>query len=311
MIVVTSPGREQHLEYCLAMLCRQSLQNFEVLVIDDGSEGCRAVTEGFKGDLDLRYDYRPNDRCVSRSLNRGAALARTSQLVMLSVDVLLNPLGLEAYSHYLQRHKDWAIFSYLGWHPHSVAPSQWFSEVRVNYLDQRFDSYSQQQLQACSALFEQPHWFAVGANTCIHRELLNTLQGFNEDFVYWGQEDLDLAYRLLQKGYQIHFSLDAWGEHQIHERSGDFYDINKRPLVLLMEDLDIRYQVQILQTPALSQQLRESLFKHYIPQDQGFSPKIRRELVKPGAQLNLNNHKYIEAVCKSHLLSEQEFAELG
>lgn len=53
--VLTSPGREPLLDACLETLRRQSWSDFEVLVIDDGSEWGDKITARYEGLLDLRY----------------------------------------------------------------------------------------------------------------------------------------------------------------------------------------------------------------------------------------------------------------
>ncbi|HEY9841549.1 MAG TPA: glycosyltransferase family 2 protein [Candidatus Obscuribacterales bacterium] len=301
VLVVTSPGRETHLRHCLEMLCRQSLQVFEVRVMDDGSTGGAAVCADFAPRLDLHHHHRPNDRCVSRSLNLGARLARSPNLVILSGDVLLNPVGLEVYSYYLRRFPKWAVYGYLGWHPRFVAPSLWFPEVAVNYLDRRISDYSYQDLVLTEELTRCPHWFAISANTCLHREALELAGGFEERFVNWGQEDLELAYRLLQIGVQIHFSLDAWAEHQVHPRSGEFYT-GKRLAQLQMGELEANYPVRMLSSDPLGDRLRQNIFGHYLQHDARVDPAQRAALLDARARLKVNNHAYVDAVRKHHLL---------
>lgn len=305
VIITTSPGREEHLMYCLTMLVRQTHQDFEVLVMDDGSTEGERVCRLFRDRLELRYYYRANDRCVSRSRNLGARAALTPYLVYLDVDMLLNPFALAAYHEYFTQHPNQVVFGYMGYNQDFVAPSQWFPECAVNFLDIRFNKYSKTQLACTEQLLSYPHLYALGANMAFSKDILEAVGGFNEAYDSWGQEDLELAYGMIKAGYQIHFSLDAWGEHQYHARSGTYHDQSLRQTMFKMDDIKVDYAVKILASKAIVNDLLERVLNYYGQHTENLSQSEQEGLKAINGCLSFPDN-YTPAVFYQHVRLPQD-----
>jgi hypothetical protein len=226
VIICTSPGREENLHYCLAMLAQQSCPPDEVIVVSDGALRSEFTCQPFAQTLNLRHNWRPNDMCVSRSRNRGAALAQGDILVFLDTDIMLNPEALAAYHSHFQIRPGDCVYGYFGYAEAFIARSQWFPERRVNVVDIRFCHYTPETVTPSPYLQHYPHWYALGANLALSKENFQKTGGFNTALVGWGQEDLDFSARLNTHHIPIAFSLDAWGEHQVHPRKGIYYDMH-------------------------------------------------------------------------------------
>jgi glycosyltransferase involved in cell wall biosynthesis len=222
VIVCTSPGREANLRGCLTLLAQQQTDfPFEVVVADDGSTGAEAVCADFASLLSLRYVWRPNDRCVSRSRNLGVRHAQGEMLVFVDSDVLLCPGGLAAYAQVMPQGGLW--YGYFGSHQRDWrASSLLLPRAQIQWADPRFLD-DQGHLYPQPRLLTSPHENAWSGNFALQRRDYYALQGFDEDFVGWGGEDLDFAWRACQAGYPIHFTLEAWGEHQPHPLSEPFH----------------------------------------------------------------------------------------
>lgn len=219
VLILTSSGREDNLSYCLQALQRQSLQDFGLIIVDDGSAGGQELSQALCRDWKpLRYLWRPNDYCMSRSYNLGVRASAADFLVMLSGDVLLNPHALGFYQAYFAQLPQMLIFGYYGSQSESVEASLWFPERQVNRLDSRFGFDQQGRLRYVAELMSWPQRFAWGANWGVSREGFEALGGFNEAFSGWGLEDVDFANRWLQQGGALSFSLDVWAEHQVHDK---------------------------------------------------------------------------------------------
>lgn len=223
LVIATSPGREDHLALCLQALARQSFTDFEVIICDDGSAGMQSVFQPFVELLDIRYDWRPNDRNLSRSRNRGAALAQGEGLVFLNGDVLFNPEALQVYHDSLLRWPEATFWGYIGCRKSVSAPSLWFPAARINWLDFRFFPVSAQQLYVHPDLVQAPHRLAGGHHFALLHRHFETLGPLNEAFQAWGDEDVEYALRGLLAGLPMYFLGDAWAEHLEHDYQERFH----------------------------------------------------------------------------------------
>lgn len=225
VIVTTSPGRELHLSHCLSMLQRQTLPEFDVIVVDDGSMHASQICEGFQNTLTLNYLGRENDGCISRSRNQGLAVARGEMLVIIDSDILLNPAALQAYQNCLSAiGPQTFLYGYCGYYYELLAPSLWFPDQVVNWSDYRFPcALDQQRLKANGKIFTEAARYAWGGNSAGYRSSYEQLGGFNEAFKGWGREDEEIAWRMILADFRIGFILDGWAEHLHHPKREPFH----------------------------------------------------------------------------------------
>lgn len=219
VVVATSPGREAQLDACLEMLRRQTRSDFEVLVIDDGSDWGDKIVARYAGLLELRYEWRPNDGSPARSRNAGARRARHAGLVFLDGDMLPNPLALESYARCLGDAPEAAVFGYTGNLSAHLSPSLWFPQIEVMAYDARFCFRSATELAYQVDLTDMPQLSAWSGSFALRAELFATSGGFDETITGWGYEDTEYTNRLVQQGVRLDFCLDAWSEHQVHTQS--------------------------------------------------------------------------------------------
>lgn len=265
-IVMTSPGREANLVACLRMLQQQSLQPLEVLVADDGSARGQQMAAVFEKSLNLRYFWRPNDCCVARSRNIGAAAARAEWLVFLDSDMLLHPEALAAYATVLRDFPRQVFFGYFGNLRTALSPSLFLPERQVMWCDRRFETYAPEGLIPAYNMARFPHEWAWSGHFALRRQIYEQVQGFDERFVGWGDEDLDFAFRLIQAGHQVHFFLDAWAEQQVHRRDEPFHTLatEGRSHAYISNYEPVYYKVQFLRSPQGWQRLSQAIFDHYL-----------------------------------------------
>lgn len=284
VIICTSPGREANLDAALACVMYQKHLPAEVIVVDDGSQQGEAVVRHHQQlhKTPIHYLWRPNDCSVARSRNLAAARARQAFLVFIDSDILLNPHALEGYRDYLQEFTQHALYGYFGYQFNYTAPSFLVPGREVFWCDRRFVRYTPEALIPSYNMLRYPHEWAWSGNFAMHRDTYWSIQGFNATFKGWGNEDLDFAWRLRQEGVPLHFFLDAWGEHQVHERTERFHTLTEEEKIVgytshYVEATD--YTPEVRCSEMGSWRLRSAIFKHYIPQGtvkptKEFSPEL-------------------------------------
>ncbi len=226
LIITTALGREDNLHFCLQAISQQTLTSLEIIVVNDGSRQAASVCEHHKKMLPhLRCLDRPQDLCVARSRNLGAQVSQGKVLVLIDGDIILNPMAIAAYFQFLQQYPAHVFYGYFGNDRTLETPSFWFPERRVNPFDRRFRHFD----SATNILFSDekmrhlPQKFSWSGNIGLCRSTYEALHGFDEGYLGWGEEDVDFAEQVIESQRQIHFLLDAWGEHQVHSRQEAFH----------------------------------------------------------------------------------------
>lgn len=283
VLVITSPGRETQLNCCLEMLTRQSFQDFMVVVADDGSQGGEQVARRFRQRLRLKYLHRPNDCCPSRSRNLAAQNSDQEELVFIDSDVLLNPYALEYYRLMMEMDEqaECLFFGYYGNREYYHSPSAWFPDYSVMWEDVRFPCEEiTGKLLSDERLYSDPARWAWSGNFAMPYSAFAELEGFNEAFVGWGQEDHEFAIRALQHDFQIHFTMDAWGEHLVHDKCEPFHLLSPANVELKQAYLEPLlpfaerpvYQVVFYGSQAQSDYHTRMVHSHYWPTERFVEP---------------------------------------
>ena len=88
-LIVPVYNRPDEVRELLESLARQTHKDFEVVVVEDGSEvRCESVVQGFANQLDVHYFEKPNSG-PGQSRNYGAERSRGAFLIVLDSDVVL------------------------------------------------------------------------------------------------------------------------------------------------------------------------------------------------------------------------------
>ena len=174
----------------------------EVIVCDDGSEDdTEVVVKGFAHRLPVYY-LRQEDEgfraAAARNLGIKQATGDVSRFI--DADVVL-PLGfLEAN---ILRHegsfRDRLVFGYRRRVRNAPSPNSQLPEITDYEPDHR-----EAQLAPAGLALKQsptPWYFAYSCNLSVSGALRRQL--FDEDFVGWGNEDLEFAYRAFASGAEI------------------------------------------------------------------------------------------------------------
>ena len=102
-IIVPVFNRPDEVNELLESLTHQTVKDFEVVIVEDGSQTpCKDVCEQYKDMMDIHYYYKENSG-PGQSRNYGAGRASGEYLLILDSDVVLPENYLKAVSDELSR----------------------------------------------------------------------------------------------------------------------------------------------------------------------------------------------------------------
>jgi glycosyltransferase involved in cell wall biosynthesis len=206
-VIIPTYQRCSSVVRALRALARQTLSpdRFEVVVsIDGSSDGTRQMVTQFPAPFDLRCVWQPN-RGRAAACNAGIDAAKGELLVLLDDDMEPTPRFLAAHA---QAHPDGSRLGVLGAAPVVVDGA---SPPVVEYIASRFHRHLEKLAQPAHRIGIRD--FYTG-NFSIRREILLEVGLFDEGFKIYGNEDGELAIRLLAAGVQLVYNSEACaGQH--------------------------------------------------------------------------------------------------
>ncbi len=206
-IIVPVFNRPDEVDELLESLCQQTVKDFEVLIVEDGSQrDCKAITEKYANRLDIKYFKKANSG-PGQSRNYGAERAQGNYLIILDSDVVLPDGYLQAVDNELTQ-KTCAAFG----GPDAAHPSFTPVQKAISYSMTSF--FTTGGIRGGKAKLDKfyPRSFNMG----ISKDVYQALGGFSK--MRFG-EDIDFSYRIVEAGYQPRLFPEAW---VWHKRRTDF-----------------------------------------------------------------------------------------
>ncbi|WP_138430227.1 glycosyltransferase [Fodinibius saliphilus] len=103
-VVIPVYNRPEEVDELLESLTKQSYKNFEVLIIEDGSEEpCKDIVKQYEESLDIRYFYKENSG-QGFSRNYGFERANGDYFIVFDSDCLIPEHYFETVTQYLKKH---------------------------------------------------------------------------------------------------------------------------------------------------------------------------------------------------------------
>jgi GT2 family glycosyltransferase len=221
-IVIVSWNSAKHLPHCLDCLSQQTFQDFEVIVIDNGSlDGGTNDLEQQYTQLALHIERLPSNEGFALANNRGARIACGKWLALLNADAFPEPNWLESI---LQAAKQYPEFSFFS--------SRQIQANQPDLLDGSGDEYHVSGLawrrfynyQAGKyGLKEEEVFSACGAAALYSRDDFLSVGGFDETYFSYF-EDVDLSFRLRLMGKRCLYVPQAVVYHIGSASSGKISD---------------------------------------------------------------------------------------
>ena len=201
-LIVPVYNRPDEVDELLESLCSQTVKDFEVIIVEDGSKKpCKDVCDKYASILALHYYYKENSG-PGQSRNYGVERAHGDYVIILDSDVVLPTGYLAAVDNNVQ--------CFGG--PDAAHPS--FTPV------QKAISYSMTSFFTTGGIRggkkKLDKFFPRSFNMGIRRDVYQQLGGFSK--MRFG-EDVDFSYRIVEAGYQPQLFPEAW---VWHKRRTDF-----------------------------------------------------------------------------------------
>ena len=200
--IVPVYNRPDEVDELLQSLTKQTLGDFEVLVIEDGSSvPCEDVVEKYRTLLDVHYYNKPNSG-PGQTRNFGAERSRGEYLLILDSDCVLPPGYLAAVDEELKREPADAFGG-----PDRAHDSFTDIQKAINYSMTSF--FTTGGIRGGKKKMDKfyPRSFNMG----VRRAVYEALGGFSK--MRFG-EDIDFSIRIFKNGYTCRLFPDAWVYHK-------------------------------------------------------------------------------------------------
>jgi glycosyltransferase involved in cell wall biosynthesis len=180
------------LKRCLAALREQSSPDFEIVVVDDGSQdGTADYLKGLKWHR-LKWQRLSENQGRSAARNQAIALAEAPLLLFLDSDMVVCNDFVAAHLHFHRQHG-----------------AGWIGQGRVIISH----DYANPTLTPFSPWTDASRAFFATGNVSVAKVAVENAGGFDLAFRHYGWEDLELGLRLRQQGLKSRPVPEALGYH--------------------------------------------------------------------------------------------------
>lgn len=204
-ILIGSRNRPQVLRRCLESIARQQYRNFEVIVLDDASSppvNQDELRASFPNTNPIRFLRNDHQLGLAKVRNRLIAEAAGDVYCIVDDDAYFDN---EAALQHLAT---------------ALVSSDNAGIIAFNILDYRQDGvrsltpHKRRHIKQDASLLNRPHLvsYFLGCGHAIRRTVIATCGGFDEVLVY-GVDEIELAYRALDNGFQIQYQPDILLHH--------------------------------------------------------------------------------------------------
>ena len=206
-IIVPVYNRPDEVGELLQSLCEQTVKDFEVIIVEDGSVNpCKDVCDKYADILSLHY-YAKENSGPGQSRNYGAERANGTYVIILDSDVVLPPTYLQAVEDELTQQPCEAFGGPDAAHP-DFTPVQ----KAISYSMTSF--FTTGGIRGGKAKLDK--FYPRSYNMGIRHDIYVELGGFTK--MRFG-EDIDFSYRIVEAGYKPRLFPEAW---VWHKRRTDF-----------------------------------------------------------------------------------------
>jgi glycosyltransferase involved in cell wall biosynthesis len=202
-IIVPVYNRPEEIDELLLSLKTQSFNNFEVIIVEDGSSiPCKAVVDKYGDALDIKYFYKGNSG-PGLSRNFGAAKSQGDYLIFFDSDCVIPERYFEELGTKL------SSAPVLGAFGGADKASTTFTDIQkaINYSMTSFITTG--GIRGGRKRLDRfyPRTFNLG----VKKDVFDNVGGFSA--MRYG-EDIDFSIRVLKAGFSCELFPDAWVYHK-------------------------------------------------------------------------------------------------
>jgi len=210
-IVVPVFNRPKEVDELLNSLTKQSFTNFEVLIIEDGSDqDCKTIVDRYTTQLDIQYHFKPNSG-QGFSRNFGFEKAKGDFLIVFDSDCLIP----ENYFEEVEKHLDIEPLDGFGG-PDKAHPSFTPLQKAISYsMTSIFTTGGIRGNKSHAGQFH-PRSFNMG----ISKEVFEATQGYK---ITRMGEDIEFSIRIIENGFKVGLIPEAFVYHKRRTSLGQFY----------------------------------------------------------------------------------------
>ena len=182
-IIIPMHNATDYIEKCLSGISRQSVENIEVILVDDGSTDDtvkKAEKYGF------RIVVLKNGGNPSKARNFGAKKASGDIFIFVDADIVLKPDSIEKIVSKFSRRE---VISVNGIYTKETPAAGFFSQLQNLIVHYRLSR------------LPEIVTFTNSAFCAIKRDAFETVHGYNEGMSYF--EDIEFGNRLTKNGYKL------------------------------------------------------------------------------------------------------------
>lgn len=201
-VIIPVYNRPHEVDELLNSLTKQSYQNFEILIIEDGSDDrCESIVERYSDQLRISYYYKENSG-QGFSRNYGFERANGDYFIVFDSDCLIPPHYFETVNNHLQKNK---LDAYGG--PDREHKS--FSPIQkaISYvMTSPFTTGGIRGNEKHAGTFH-PRSFNMG----ISREVYEQTGGYR---ITRMGEDIEFSLRIIKSGFKVGLIPEAYVYHK-------------------------------------------------------------------------------------------------
>lgn len=212
-VLIPTYNRSKALQRTLTELENQSIDLglFEIIVVDDGSkDNTEYIMQQFANETACRMSYailRENGG-PARARNAGLGMCRGNVVLIIGDDIEPERTLLEKHLEFHKNNYN-ETFALLG---HVSFPEELNPNAFMRWLEKDGRKYYFNYADLDPKQLAEPIFFYT-CNVSVKLSLLEKSGWFDESFSYASHEDLELGWRLAEKGMQLVYQPEAKGYH--------------------------------------------------------------------------------------------------